>query len=890
MARHWWFEVPLLALAGAGVVALAALSEDPPRPASSPASEAVEPHRPPEVQGFLRPPPTEHWLDEDAERVNKANRKAWFRERHRAPPGVDWRELERANGLAQIAKRNALADAPPVLPGAGDEPIPVWVERGSVNLAGRMHVAQHSTDGRVVYSGSSLGGLWKKVPGRPGWVPIGDNLYGGVHWLAVMPPEQPGGPDVVLTSSDYGGLIHRSADDGATWSAPSGLGNVWDVRRVLTPTDGSGAVFVLKGNGSEYRLLRSTDGGQSFNWAFDLGPYAGDLWAPRDGGGRLYLMAGDGIWTSDDLGDSWSHVGPLPTGSSTAELTGSEAGGPRLYAVLDEAELWRSDDAGRHWQYLHPVEDYWRSLNASVRNPDLFAWGGVEVHVTRDGGHAFDVVNTWDQYYGDPLRLLHADIPGLDVVLDERGREIWYIATDGGLYHSLDGLHTVRNLSMSGLRVSQYYSTLTSVADPDHVAGGSQDQGYQIAITSTGDDPLVTFEQVISGDYGHLTSGDGTHEMVFSVYPGFVLVQIGAEQPWLDYIEFPPGETYAWLPPIVADPVDHDEFYFPATRLYRYVRSGGHWQPEPWSSEVFGEGGGEYLSAIRFSPLDPDRVYAATNHGRLFRSDDHGVSWTASSTTGPEPHYFYGTAVLPSRFDPDTVYVGGSGYGGRTALWRSTDGGLSYEPWDDGLPETLVYCLEEAPDGSGRIFAGTEQAAYERRVDGGGWVDITGADAPITIYWSAEALTAENTIRFGTYGRGIWDYQLDPDHQGCYPVQDWDGDGVDCDTDCEDHDPSIFPGQDDACDGVDVDCDEDHPVEVDADGDGFLACAECDDADGAIHPDAEEICGNDVDEDCDGDADPCGCSCRQSAAGRDAARAAALLAVAGLLLARRRRR
>ena len=28
-----------------------------------------------------------------------------------------------------------------------------------------------------------------------------DNLYGGVHWLAVMPPEQPGGPDVVLTST-----------------------------------------------------------------------------------------------------------------------------------------------------------------------------------------------------------------------------------------------------------------------------------------------------------------------------------------------------------------------------------------------------------------------------------------------------------------------------------------------------------------------------------------------------------------------------------------------------------------------------------------------------------------------------------------------------------------
>jgi Putative metal-binding motif len=870
MAMRWWLEAPLLALAGVGVVALSVRFS------------------PTEVQGIRQPPPTEHLLDEDAEKVNKTARKAWFRERHKAPPGVDWRELERANGLAQIAKRNTLADAPPVLPAADDEPLPVWVERGSVNLAGRMHVTQHSPDGRVIYCGSSLGGLWKKVPERPGWVPIGDNLYGGVHWLAVMAPQNPGDPDVVLTSTDWGGLVHRSEDDGQTWTTPTGLGYVWNVRRVLTLTDGSDTVFVLKNNGSAVKLFRSTDRGQSFSPVRDLGGYEGDVWAPRDGGGTLYLLADDGVWTSPDRGDSWVHIGPRPGDSGSAELTGSEAGGPRLYAVLDEVELWRSDDAGRSWQYLHPVEDYWRSLNASVRDPDLFIWGGVEAHVTRDGGHNFHIINGWGDYYGDPLRRLHADIPGIDLVLDEHGREIWYIATDGGLYHSLDGLHNVRNLSMTGLRVSQYYSTLTSSANPDHIAGGSQDQGYQIAITSTDEDELVAFEQIISGDYGHLTSGDGTHGYVFSVYPGFVLVQIGAEQPWLEFVDFPPGEEYAWLPPIVADPDKPQEFYFPGKKLYRYVRAGNQWQPQVWSNFDFGAGEGEYLSAIEFSPLDPERVYAATNHGRLFRSDDHGVNWTPAVTSGPEPHYFYGTAVLPSRFDLDTVTVGGSGYGGETSVFRSTDGGITYEPWDEGLPETLVYCLAEAPDGSGRLFAGTETSAYMRRTDGGEWVDITGAAAPVTIYWTVEELTAENTIRFGTYGRGIWDYQLDPDHQGCYPVQDWDGDGVECDTDCADHDPAIFPGQDDPCDGVDTNCDEADPVEEDADGDGFRACAECDDADGAIHPDAEEVCGNDVDEDCSGEADPCGCSCR--ADGSAGVGSGTLLVAAGLLLGVLRRR
>ena len=40
------------------------------------------------------------------------------------------------------------------------------------------------------------------------------------------------------------------------------------------------------------------------------------------------------------------------------------------------------------------------------------------------------------------------------------------------------------------------------------------------------------------------------------------------------------------------------------------------------------------------------------------------------------------------------------------------------------------------------------------------WVDVTDTRAPITIYWSVEALPHENTLRFGTYGRGIWDYRL----------------------------------------------------------------------------------------------------------------------------------
>jgi outer membrane protein OmpA-like peptidoglycan-associated protein len=81
---------------------------------------------------------------------------------------------------------------------------------------------------------------------------------------------------------------------------------------------------------------------------------------------------------------------------------------------------------------------------------------------------------------------------------------------------------------------------------------------------------------------------------------------------------------------------------------------------------------------------------------------------------------------------------------------------------------------------------------------------------------------------------------------------DDDGDGwAEADGDCDDADPSRFPGPDDPCDGIDADCDGVAELS-DLDGDGFAPCdGDCADGDPARHPGAAEDCDGE-DDDCDG--------------------------------------
>jgi hypothetical protein len=115
--------------------------------------------------------------------------------------------------------------------------------------------------------------------------------------------------------------------------------------------------------------------------------------------------------------------------------------------------------------------------------------------------------------------------------------------------------------------------------------------------------------------------------------------------------------------------------------LFRNPGPGPTWEPLaqglPSTAVVSALGAGPLSQSAQFRPL-----VVATSKG-TYRSIDGGTTWTQSTGIGDQLSI---TALGFSQLDPDLVYAGSdAGGSGGGAILRSTDGGGSFVPADRGL-------------------------------------------------------------------------------------------------------------------------------------------------------------------------------------------------------------
>jgi hypothetical protein len=150
---------------------------------------------------------------------------------------------------------------------------------------------------------------------------------------------------------------------------------------------------------------------------------------------------------------------------------------------------------------------------------------------------------------------------------------------------------------------------------------------------------------------------------------------------------------------------------------------------------------------VAASPADPDRIWASQSGGwfgqQIQRSDDGGRTWNPvgndfSYATVPGTHQWYDGSPHPWEFarvwhlepaanDPDTVYAGVED----AALFRSVDGGQSWSElpglrehgsgpqWQPGAGGMCLHTILPDPRDSDRMLVAISAAGVFRTDDGG---------------------------------------------------------------------------------------------------------------------------------------------------------------------------
>ncbi len=719
------------------------------------------------------PIPTEFVQKKNNRKIIKEGRKKWIDNMHRSHPDVDWKKINQKNRKLNTDKvielRKALLESKDFQDMLDNYEVIVdrdiegeWVERGSNNLAGRIRTADIDFNNNNIYCASSGGNIWKGTLGGDNWKSLNDYMQIlGITFLRILDIEE---TQRLLIGSESNGFYY-SDNEGLTLNKADGLGN-YSIKRFIMQS-GTNNIYALV-NSSPRSIYRSTDLGENFELFISLDesqgiPWEGishfDIFTTRYEENDIFLINDTSFYQLRN--NALTLVSQLPgTSSGNVLLTGGQSlNSIFLYAYID-GRIFKSINGGSTWiDKGDAPSDWWwvNGFNSSNLERDKIFIGGMEAFGSLNGGDNWSLINPWWEYYDDIEGKLHADIPEIRFYLDEEYNEVALISTDGGLYISDNYLESVQNISLSGLGVSQYYSTYSQKFRPYSIFAGSQDQGLQKSITNN--DGVQDFEQIISGDYGHLVSGnEGVG--IWANYPGFTIfysdIINSNSNVSLDF----PGSGYLWIAPLMEHPYTSEKAILGGGGI-----NGGNHLIElsvqgnqlTYSEQQFNFSG--TISAMEYSSINPSYRYVLTENGKFYYSLDNGESWTiTSSFTGPGSHYFYGSTIWASTDKLETVYIGGSGYS-NPAVYVSYNHGQTFSPMDNGLPNTLVFQLAGTPDDV-ILFAATEIGPYGYSFNQDEWFLLTGLSAPDQTYWTVDYIPGINTARFGTYGRGIWDFVL----------------------------------------------------------------------------------------------------------------------------------
>lgn len=434
------------------------------------------------------------------------------------------------------------------------------------------------------------------------------------------------------------------------------------------------------------------------------------------------------------------------------------------------AEVYRSDDGGLTWRRTHtdPIEQmnftygyYFSNIRCAPDHPDRVYLLGFLIISSDDGG------KTWTNINGDNV---HVDHHALWVNPAVPGHLV--NGNDGGLNITWDNGKSW--LKCNQPPVGQFYAVAVDEAEPYNVYGGSQDNGVwygpstykaSAAWHQTGRYP---WQEIIGGDGMQIAVDTRDNQTIYAGY------QFG------NYFRYHKGSgrlkrigpvhelgerplRFNWQTPIHLSRHNQDILYMGAHRLYRSMDKGDTWtaiSPDLTKGPKVGNVPYGTLTAIHESPLQFGLLYAGSDDGMAWRSNDGGASW--SLITNGLPERLWVSRIQASGHEIGRVWLALNGYrydDFNAYLYVSDDFGNTWRALD-GIPAEPVNVVREDPLNPDLIYVGTDHALYVSIDRGESFQIATGLpDAPIH---DLVVQTKARDLVVGTHGRSAYKIPIGP--------------------------------------------------------------------------------------------------------------------------------
>jgi hypothetical protein len=226
---------------------------------------------------------------------------------------------------------------------------------------------------------------------------------------------------------------------------------------------------------------------------------------------------------------------------------------------------------------------------------------------------------------------------------------------------------------------------------------------------------------------------------------------------------------FHWNSPLLASRHAKGVLYLAGNRVFKLTAKGEEWTlispdltaRDPDRIAAVGSGAENYgvIYTLVESPLKAGLLWAGTDDGKVWVTEDEGGRWT--DLTANLPAAVKGewiSRLEASAHDPKVAYLAvdahrGSGY--RPLAYRTGDGGKTWQDISSNLPpDGPVKVIREDPGNPSLLFAGTEFGLFASLDRGGRWTKV--GELPTVAVDDIVVHPRDRDLVIATHGRSLY--------------------------------------------------------------------------------------------------------------------------------------